>query len=918
MLKFFKKTAEKKYKKQLKIIKDSIGEHISYEDDLLQRIYQKSTLSIENTIAIISVVLKRKLEIMPHDSQLLGVLSMLDGNLIEMKTGEGKTIVAIMTAIMYAKKHKKVKIVTVNDYLALRDYDYSRQIFDFFGISIGAVVQGDMLEKKIRTYQSQVIYGTASTFVFDYLSNNLKYEKEEIFEENFDCVIIDEIDQILIDEARTPLIISGKKGFVEDFYKTAYDIGDSLIKEEDYEVDIEFEKIYLLSSGVHKIEQALQIEKLFTHQNINWANQIQQSITAKEFYKKNVQYLIKEGKIEIVDENNGRMSVGRRWSNGLHQAIEVKENVRVMEENINLAELTFQNFFSMFEVFVGMSGTLETEKKELKEIYKKNIEIIPTNKPLQREDKQDLLFATQAKKIEYIVNKINSNNSNRPVLIGTISIEQSEYVSAQLSKEGIKHDLLNAKNDFEEASIIKNAGKFGHVTIATNMAGRGVDIVLEKGTEKVGGLLVIGFERNQNKRIDNQLIGRSGRQGDKGESIFLVSLEDKILNVINDTIKGMLKEVIKDQENSTKMLSRIISKQQERIENNNFKQRKSLYEYDRIIQDNRKLVYEMRMEFLVLKDDEENFEMLKNKVKSYKEFYLNNIDSETQLELKVQNDFGLNEEVNTYEDLLKYLDNKIEEQMTYQRFSLIKKIFIEQIDEEWRNYLRALGQIRKGIHLRSHGQKNPMVEYQILSQRLFKETLNKMKISILKMVIAFDFKHEYDKNNLEEYFDDEELMLVDILEENNKEVQQFIERITKQEIDYEKMVVNYVEEVYEGLFKKYENNEVLLKDLTGSNIDTKLSESEIKKTINERMKEQVNGFSKDVKKEDLYRDIFIANVESNYKEYISGLENVLLENHEIGDKTVVKINELYEYLKMKTKYDIIKTLTNLNKLKVSN
>ncbi|MEQ8215855.1 MAG: preprotein translocase subunit SecA, partial [Smithellaceae bacterium] len=545
---------------------------------------------------------RRTLLMRPFDAQVIGGIVLHEGRIAEMKTGEGKTLAATMPLYLNALEGKGCHVVTVNDYLAGRDAEWMGPIYDFLGLSVGVIVHGLDDDERREAYAADITYGTNNEFGFDYLRDNMKFSLEEYVQREFNYAIVDEVDSILIDEARTPLIISGASEESTDKYYKINQIIPRLKKEQDYVIEEKSRTVVLTEEGVAHVEGFLNVKNLYEPRNIEIVHHVNQALKAHTLFRRDVDYLVKDGEVIIVDEFTGRVMPGRRYSDGLHQALEAKEKVKIERENQTLASITFQNYFRMYKKLAGMTGTADTEATEFKKIYNLDVVVVPTNMPMIRDDENDLIYKTEREKINAVIEEVKAlNNAKRPVLIGTISIEKSELLSKYLTRAGIKHYVLNAKNHEKEAEIVAQAGQSGMVTISTNMAGRGTDIKLGDGVAELGGLHILGTERHESRRIDNQLRGRAGRQGDKGSSRFYLSLEDDLLRIFGADRISSIMERVGIEENEPiehKYISRAIENAQKRVEGQNFDIRKHLLEYDDVMNKQRKVVYEQRIKVL--------------------------------------------------------------------------------------------------------------------------------------------------------------------------------------------------------------------------------------------------------------------------------------------------------------------------------
>ena len=738
---------------------------------------------IPESFALVREAARRTLGERHYDVQLIGGLILHNGKIAEMKTGEGKTLVSTLPAYLNALTGKGIHIVTVNDYLARRDSEWMGKVFNYLGVSTGCITNNlDDTERK-KNYKCDITYATNNELGFDYLRDNMKYELSDMVQRSHNYCIVDEVDSILIDESRTPLIISGK---IED-KTTLYTTSNEFIKflqKKDYELDEKNKNVILTDLGIDKIEKLAIQKKILKNNNfydpanLDLVHHINQALKANLLFNKDTDYIVREGKVQIIDEFTGRVLSGRRFSDGLHQAIEAKENVKVEEENQTLASITYQNYFRLYQKLSGMTGTAMTEAEEFYDIYKLPVVSIPTNKKMQRKDFNDQIFRTEKEKYNAITNKIiECNKKGQPVLVGTTSIEKSEKISSYLNVKKIKHNILNAKQHEKEASIIAEAGKINAVTIATNMAGRGTDIKLggnkdfiyegkkeneqdiKKNEEKVkslGGLFIIGTERHESRRIDNQLRGRAGRQGDPGNTIFFISLQDELMRIFGgDSIDGMLQKLgLKENESiDHPWINKAMERAQKKVESRNFDIRKTLIKFDDVMNDQRQVIFSQRLKILkeqnineILKDffDETlinlnsvrtNFQKAgdeKNYLTEIKSI-TGNIISDSELlkfaKLK-ENEFNKN---------LKnvYLDKKnarVKILGEDQNSSLEKKIFLQIIDFSWRSHLQYLEQLRQVIGLRQYGQKDPLSEFKKEAFVLFESLLLKIKNDLIKFL----------------------------------------------------------------------------------------------------------------------------------------------------------------------------------------
>ncbi len=666
--------------------------------------------------------------------QLRGGIALHKGNIAEMKTGEGKTLVSTLPAYLNALEGKGVYIVTVNDYLAKRDSEWMGKVHEFLGLKVGLVVHGLSFEEKKEAYEADITYGTNNEFGFDYLRDNMAQSKSQQVQRALNYAIIDEVDSVLIDEARTPLIISGSGDKSTKLYKIADGFAKTL-RPDDYEKDDKQKSIMLSDTGVAKAERYFNLENLADVENMEVFHNIQQALHANYMMTKDVDYVVKEGEIVIVDEFTGRLMPGRRYSNGLHQAIEAKEHVKVNRESQTLATITFQNYFRMFNKLSGMTGTAKTEEEEFLAIYNLNVITIPTNKELQRDDMNDLVYRSEEAKFKAVTNDvIERHATGQPILIGTISIEKSEELSNYLRKNGIRHNVLNAKYLEKEADIIAGAGQRDAVTISTNMAGRGTDIVLGDGVPELGGLHIIGTERHESRRIDNQLRGRAGRQGDPGSSQFYVSLEDDLMRIFaSERIQGMIDNIGLDDDTALdmKMLTKGIESAQKRVEARNFDIRKNVLNYDNVMNRQRELIYEQRQEVIDGKNmDEQIWKMTNDLVDDYVEMYTNTGNNSSDWDIEgLEHYFKKNffkdipfslsdhagDRQTLKDELLSMFHLNFEKKQdmigTDGMQDLERAILLRSVDSSWMEHIDNMEQLKEGIGLRAYGQNDPVKEY---------------------------------------------------------------------------------------------------------------------------------------------------------------------------------------------------------------
>ncbi len=774
---------------------------------------------LPEAFATIREASRRRLNMRHFDAQLIGGIALHEGKIAEMKTGEGKTLVATLAVYLNALEGKGVHVVTVNDYLAKRDAQWMGPLYDFMGLKVG-VIQHDNSFIYDATYKSQdkrfnhlrpctkrdayhadVTYGTNNEFGFDYLRDNMKYDLSEFAQRELNYAIVDEVDSILIDEARTPLIISGPSEDSTDKYYRINKIIPYLKNETDFKVDEKLKNVILTESGSAKVERLLAVTNLYDPSNIELVHHVLQALRAHYLFKKDVDYMVKDGEVIIVDEFTGRLMPGRRWSDGLHQAIEAKENVKIESENQTLATITFQNYFRMYKKLAGMTGTADTEAQEFAQIYNLEVLVIPTNKPMIRKDFPDVVYKTERAKYEAIINEIQElNKKGQPILVGTTSIEKSEMLSHMLKKRGLRHSVLNAKYHEREAEIVAQAGRYGAVTIATNMAGRGTDIVLggnpegiaremlssldsyteqdyeealQKATEQcakekelvlaAGGLHIIGTERHEARRIDNQLRGRSGRQGDPGSSRFYLSLEDDLMRIFGSDKINSLMNALKMDESipiENKMVSRAIENSQKRVEAHNFDIRKHLLEYDDVMNKQRLEIYSFRKEALLNPSMKERlFEMAAGQIEEFIDVYCPEEQHHTEwdleglkdsifgvfgVEITVPPDFKSLEELQ--DSIMSALRNAYEKKeqeagVEFMRY-IEKMVFLQVIDTQWKNHLLAIDHIKEGIGLRGYAQRDPLVEYKKEAFNLFSGLSDRIASEVLSRLFKIQVKVE--------------------------------------------------------------------------------------------------------------------------------------------------------------------------------
>ena len=783
----------KQYRKRVEKINELESKYEKLSDEELKNAFlelkkevQEGKKSLDDVLydsfAITREVSKRVLGLRHYDVQMIGGMVLHDGKIAEMKTGEGKTLVATLPIVLNAMTGKGVHLVTVNDYLAKRDATQMGKIYEFLGYSVGCIVNDiqDPIKRKAQ-YDADITYGTNNEFGFDYLRDNLRGYKELKVQREHNFVIVDEVDSILIDEARTPLIISGPTSRSLDNYHKANQIALKLQKGQeidipgskekkvtgDFVIDEKNKSVFVTEEGIKKAEELFGVDNLYSLENAILAHHLDQALKANYLFEKDVDYVVKDGEVVIVDEFTGRLSEGRRFSEGLHQALEAKEGVVVQEESQTLADITFQNYFRMYKKLAGMTGTAQTEATEFAQIYNLDVVSIPTNVPVQRKDLNDLIYKSEKEKFDAVIQKVKElHKKGQPVLIGTASIEKSELLHKLLKKEKIPHNVLNAKNHESEALIIADAGKKGAVTVATNMAGRGVDIKVDDEVKKLGGLYIIGTERHESRRIDNQLRGRSGRQGDPGVSQFYLSLEDNLLRIFgSDRIKSIMERLgIEEGEHiESKMVTRAVENAQKKVESLHYESRKHILEYDDVANEQRKVVYAFRDNILdpnfSLKEkiDENRLEYIKGVLANAgiyegvpkEEFDLDKVIATLKEEIFTE---FLKEDLEglEYEELVERIESGLkglyEEKMSKvtkeQRDEIEKMIFLQILDQGWREHLYQMDILKTGIGLRGYNQKDPLTEYKKESYDMFVAFIDSLKSETTKMLHMIELQSE--------------------------------------------------------------------------------------------------------------------------------------------------------------------------------
>lgn len=747
-----------------------------------QVLAQKLTLDdiLYDVFAIVREASKRVLKMRHFDVQLIGGMVLHDGNIAEMKTGEGKTLVATLPVVLNAMNKKGVHVVTVNDYLAKRDAADMGVLYNFLGFSVGVILGGNYDDKaRKEAYNCDITYGTNNEFGFDYLRDNMKFRKEDKVQRGHNFVIVDEVDSILIDEARTPLIISGPTNRTLDGYIKANEVAKQMKRGEpadpldknskatgDFTLDEKNRAVMITEAGISKAEKLFGVDNLYSLDNAVLSHYLDQALKANYLFEKDVHYVVKDGQVVIVDEFTGRLSEGRRFSEGLHQALEAKEGVKIQEESQTLADITFQNYFRLYDKLSGMTGTAQTEATEFSQIYKLEVISIPTNLPVKRIDQNDLIYKTEKEKFDAVIAQIKYlHEKGQPVLVGTASIEKSEKLHELLTKEKINHSVLNAKNHEKEAQIIANAGDKGAVTIATNMAGRGVDIKINDEVRALGGLYILGTERHESRRIDNQLRGRSGRQGDPGESRFYLSLEDNLLRIFgSDKIKHIMERLgLKEGESiESRLVTKAVENAQKKVESLHFESRKYILEYDDVANEQRKVIYRYRNELL-----EADFD-LHDKIISNREDYIANVldrleifDGDSKENFDIQKIASIIKSETTEildenklskaedykelkEEIIKELRDFYEEKMApvdnEQRKSIEKMLYLQIVDRDWREHLYQMDILKTGIGLRGYNHRDPLTEYKKESYNLFVELVMRLKSDSIRTLHSIRFK----------------------------------------------------------------------------------------------------------------------------------------------------------------------------------
>lgn len=729
---------------------------------------------LPEAFAVVREGARRVLGLYPYHVQIMGGIVLHDGNISEMRTGEGKTLTATMPVYLNALSGEGVHVVTVNEYLATRDSTEMGELYSFLGLTVGLNTNAMSAEEKREAYACDITYSTNNELGFDYLRDNMVVYRNQMVQRPLNFALVDEVDSILVDEARTPLIISGQAEKSTALYTRTDNFVKRLKNEEDYKIDIQSKTIGLTEAGIEKAEETFGLNNLYDIENTALTHHMDQALRANFIMLRDIDYVVTEGKVMIVDQFTGRIMDGRRYSDGLHQAIEAKEGVEIEDETKTMATITFQNYFRMYKKLAGMTGTAKTEEEEFREIYNMQVIQIPTNRPVIRDDRSDLLYPSLDSKFKAVVQDIKDRHrKGQPVLVGTVAVETSELLSNLLDKEQVPHEVLNAKNHFKEAEIILNAGQKGAVTIATNMAGRGTDIKLGLGVAELGGLAVIGTERHESRRIDNQLRGRSGRQGDPGVSQFYLSLEDDLMKRFgSDRIKSFMQRLNvaeEDQVIQSKMITKQVEGAQKRVEGNNYDTRKNVLQYDDVMREQREVMYGQRQE--VIMEEKDLNRTLMNMVKRTIE---RAVDAHTQLEQPEWNleaivDFAGNTLVHEDTITVKDLKDKDAQQIKDELYSRAEEIFNQKkeqlnspeqllefekvvilrvVDSKWTDHIDEMDQLRQSIGLRSYGQNNPLVEYQTEGYNMFENMIGAIEFEVTRLFMKAEIRQNVQREQV--------------------------------------------------------------------------------------------------------------------------------------------------------------------------
>ncbi|HDE9584633.1 TPA: preprotein translocase subunit SecA [Staphylococcus aureus] len=725
---------------------DNVKKQNDYLDKILPEAY-----------ALVREGSKRVFNMTPYKVQIMGGIAIHKGDIAEMRTGEGKTLTATMPTYLNALAGRGVHVITVNEYLSSVQSEEMAELYNFLGLTVGLNLNSKTTEEKREAYAQDITYSTNNELGFDYLRDNMVNYSEDRVMRPLHFAIIDEVDSILIDEARTPLIISGEAEKSTSLYTQANVFAKMLKQDEDYKYDEKTKAVHLTEQGADKAERMFKVENLYDVQNVDVISHINTALRTHVTLQRDVDYMVVDGEVLIVDQFTGRTMPGRRFSEGLHQAIEAKEGVQIQNESKTMASITFQNYFRMYNKLAGMTGTAKTEEEEFRNIYNMTVTQIPTNKPVQRNDKSDLIYISQKGKFDAVVEDVvEKHKAGQPVLLGTVAVETSEYISNLLKKRGIRHDVLNAKNHEREAEIVAGAGQKGAVTIATNMAGRGTDIKLGEGVEELGGLAVIGTERHESRRIDDQLRGRSGRQGDKGDSRFYLSLQDELMiRFGSERLQKMMSRLGLDDSTpiESKMVSRAVESAQKRVEGNNFDARKRILEYDEVLRKQREIIYNERNSIIDEEDSSQVVDaMLRSTLQRSINYYINTADDEPEYQPFIDyiNDIFLQEGDITEddikgkdaEDIFEVVWAKIEAAYQSQKDILEEQmnefermILLRSIDSHWTDHIDTMDQLRQGIHLRSYAQQNPLRDYQNEGHELFDIMMQNIEEDTCKFIL---------------------------------------------------------------------------------------------------------------------------------------------------------------------------------------
>ncbi|EOB6963480.1 preprotein translocase subunit SecA [Staphylococcus aureus] len=725
---------------------DNVKKQNDYLDKILPEAY-----------ALVREGSKRVFNMTPYKVQIMGGIAIHKGDIAEMRTGEGKTLTATMPTYLNALAGRGVHVITVNEYLSSVQSEEMAELYNFLGLTVGLNLNSKTTEEKREAYAQDITYSTNNELGFDYLRDNMVNYSEDRVMRPLHFAIIDEVDSILIDEARTPLIISGEAEKSTSLYTQANVFAKMLKQDEDYKYDEKTKAVHLTEQGADKAERMFKVENLYDVQNVDVISHINTALRAHVTLQRDVDYMVVDGEVLIVDQFTGRTMPGRRFSEGLHQAIEAKEGVQIQNESKTMASITFQNYFRMYNKLAGMTGTAKTEEEEFRNIYNMTVTQIPTNKPVQRNDKSDLIYISQKGKFDAVVEDVvEKHKAGQPVLLGTVAVETSEYISNLLKKRGIRHDVLNAKNHEREAEIVAGAGQKGAVTIATNMAGRGTDIKLGEGVEELGGLAVIGTERHESRRIDDQLRGRSGRQGDKGDSRFYLSLQDELMiRFGSERLQKMMSRLGLDDSTpiESKMVSRAVESAQKRVEGNNFDARKRILEYDEVLRKQREIIYNERNSIIDEEDSSQVVDaMLRSTLQRSINYYINTADDEPEYQPFIDyiNDIFLQEgditeddiKGKNAEDIFEVVWAKIEAAYQSQKDILEEQmnefermILLRSIDSHWTDHIDTMDQLRQGIHLRSYAQQNPLRDYQNEGHELFDIMMQNIEEDTCKFIL---------------------------------------------------------------------------------------------------------------------------------------------------------------------------------------